>query len=155
VIAIVDVHYSGDKATAACLTASNWTDAKPLRERVVRVDGVAPYVPGKLYLRELPPILAVLDHDADVVVIDAYVWLAHGRKGLGARLADAIDAAVVGVAKTPFRGARAIEVLRGESKKPLYVTSTGLRTAPACIRSMHGDFRIPTLLRRADELSRS
>lgn len=154
-IAIVDVHYSADRATAACVTAREWTDEKPLRERVVRVTGIAPYVPGKLYLRELPPILAVLDPEADIVVVDGFVWLAHGRKGLGARLADAMKVAVVGVAKTAFRGARPIEVFRGESKKPLYVTSTGFRKAAACVRSMHGPFRIPTLLRRADELSRS
>ena len=50
-----------------------------------------------------------------------------------------------------------IEVLRGESKKPLYITAKGidLHKAAEFIQKMHGDFRIPTLLKLVDSLGRS
>jgi len=156
-IAIVDVHYTGDRARAACVVA-DWTSSAPHAEHVVRVAGIAPYVPGHFYLRELPPIRAVLAvaGAVDVVVIDGFVWLGPGRPGLGGHLHDAIALPVVGVAKNPFRGAKPIEVLRGSSKKPLYVTAAGIdpRAAAAHVRKMHGAHRLPTLIRRADELSR-
>jgi len=156
-IAVVDVHYSGDIANAACVVA-DWTDAAPRAEHVVRVTGIAPYVPGHFYMRELPPIRAVLAvaSPVDIVVIDGFVWLAPGRPGLGGHLYEAIKSPVVGVAKNPFRGATAIEVRRGASKKPLFVTAAGVdaRTAAAHVHKMHGAHRLPTLIRLADELSR-
>jgi deoxyribonuclease V len=62
---------------------------------------------------------------------------------------------VVGVAKTKFHGAVPVEVLRG-SGSPLFVTAVGLTLPEAanCIRDMHGPYRIPTLLRRVDQLAR-
>lgn len=55
---------------------------------------------------------------------------------------------IIEVAKNEFRGAIAARVLRGASKKPLFVT------AARDVRSMHGDYRVPTLLARADRLCR-
>jgi len=48
-------------------------------------------------------------------------------------------------------------VLRGDSRRPLYVTAAGLDPAAAAlhVRSMHGPFRIPTLLKRVDQLCRT
>jgi deoxyribonuclease V len=53
-------------------------------------------------------------------------------------------------------GFEAIEVRRGDSDRPLYVTAVGLEPAAAAahVAAMHGEFRIPTLLRRADALAR-
>ena len=124
---------------------------------------VEPYVPGEFYRRELPCLLKVLDQLSErpeVVVIDGYVWLdASGRKGLGGHLFEALNKTVpvIGVAKTRFATAtRAIEVLRGSSARPLFVTAAGIDQANAakCIRRMHGESRIPTLLKRVDRLSR-
>jgi deoxyribonuclease V len=64
---------------------------------------------------------------------------------------------VVGVAKRPYRLAnRAVPVLRGESQLPLWVTAVGLPLdeAVAAVAAMHGEHRIPTLLRRVDRLAR-
>jgi deoxyribonuclease V len=180
VIAIVDVRYAGDAAKGACVLAESWTASEPAGERTVNIAHVHPYVPGSFYLRELPVLVAVLrDVSAEVVVIDGYVWLGPKRKGLsaaaesptlagksaegaryqglGARLYDAIGTPVVGVAKTYFHGAVAEEVLRGASKKPLFVTSIGVPAARAAgwVRSMHGEHRIPTLIKRADTLTRT
>ena len=64
---------------------------------------------------------------------------------------------VIGVAKTPFQDiSDEHKLLRGKSKKPLYVTAIDdLITAKQNILSMHGDFRLPTLLRRVDQNTRA
>jgi deoxyribonuclease V len=65
--------------------------------------------------------------------------------------------AVIGVAKTRFARAQLVEeIQRGRSHSPLYITTAGLDLSAAArrIREMHGTFRIPTLLRRVDQLSR-
>ncbi len=95
-----------------------------------------------------------------MVVIDGYVWLSEDRRpGLGARLFEALGGSVVvvGVAKTGFAGSAFAEpVLRGDSAKPLYVTAAGVEASVAAgwIRGMHGEYRVPTLLRRVDRLCR-
>jgi deoxyribonuclease V len=156
-LAIVDVHYEGERARAACVTAARWEDAVPLKQHTVELEAVAAYAPGEFYKRELPCLLKVLEGvDAEVIVIDGYVFLDEaGRKGLGAHLHDAIGKPVVGVAKTAFNGSpMAQKVLRGTSKRPLYVTQLGVPDAPERVQSMHGASRIPTLIALADALSR-
>ncbi len=118
------------------------------------------YQPGRFFERELPYLADALARfvSAEIVIVDGYVWLAPGRAGLGAHL-HALDPArpVIGVAKTAFAGADAIEVVRGASTRPLYVTAAGMdpRGAAAHVRAMHGEFRIPTLLARVDALTRT
>jgi deoxyribonuclease V len=160
----VDVHYEERAATAACVGFSDWSDADPAFELVLRSETVPePYQPGLFYKREMPHLLRAIDrvrqeHSIDVVLVDAHVWLAGGKPGLGAHLYQALGRriAVVGVAKSPFRGGEAIPVLRGTSRHPLFVTATGMdaRAAAERVRTMHGDHRIPTLLKRADRLAR-
>jgi len=81
------------------------------------------------------------------------------RPGLGAHLHDEFrrQCAVVGVAKSCFFcGNNVAEVTRGRSRKPLYITSVGMDIEQAAqgVRNMHGDYRIPTLLAKADRLSK-
>jgi deoxyribonuclease V len=159
VILCVDVDYRANNVVAACVGFDAWTDATAALELVVASDAAAAaYEPGQFYLRELPHVLGVLAlaPAPDVIVVDGYVWLAPERPGLGARLHDAVGVPVVGVAKNPFVGAQAIEVARGVSARPLYVTAVGLDAQVAAdhVRDMHGEFRIPTLLRRVDQLAR-
>lgn len=162
-IAALDVCYAASRAIAACVLFAHWSDAVPARELTRALDNVAEYEPGHFYRRELPCLLAVL-HDVgdvpEVVIIDGYVWLDDaGRRGLGAHLHDALGgrAVVIGVAKTRFAGAPAVELLRGRSRNPLFITAAGVDATEAArhIASMHGEHRIPTLLRRADQLCRS
>jgi deoxyribonuclease V len=63
---------------------------------------------------------------------------------------------VIGVAKSAFAGASAIEITRGAGTRPLYVTAIGIdaRLAAAHVQSMHGPYRQPTLLKRVDQLTR-
>ncbi len=160
-IACLDVGYRDESATAACVLCEAWSDAEPAAELVRRIPAVEPYQPGSFYRRELPCLLAVLRELRRLpaaLVVDGYTWLGESRPGLGAHLHEALGgrAAVIGVAKTRFRGAPALEVTRGRSRLPLFVTAVGVPIAEAAsdIRRMHGPFRIPTMLRRADALSR-
>lgn len=161
-IACLDVDYREPGAVAAGLWFQQWQDGASSAEVVLAVERVAPYRSGELYLRELPGLLAVLEKGppAEIVVVDAYVWLDDERRpGLGAHLYRALGekVAVVGVAKTRFSGATlAQEVRRGSSRSPLYVTAAGMDAAEAArhIAEMHGPHRIPTLLKRVDRLCR-
>jgi deoxyribonuclease V len=161
--ACVDVHYAGSTAIAACVVFTDWRDSEPHSEHLSRIDGIAPYEPGRFFRRELPciaSVLATLPAPPDLVIIDGYVWLDDARPGLGAHLFDALarTTPVIGVAKTAFRGvttARAIT--RGRSASPLFITAAGMSVddAAECIRKMHGAYRMPTLLSHVDRLSRT
>ncbi len=161
-LAILDVHYFAEKARAACVLAETWESPEATRAWTTEVSPIAPYEPGRFYLRELPCLLAVLEAAPRLqhIVIDGYVWLDEARRpGLGAHLHEALRRAVpiVGIAKTAFRGSpMAIAVDRPGSRRPLFVTSAGIdaRDAAERVRRMHGPFRIPTLLRHVDHLAR-
>lgn len=162
-IAFVDVHYTGERARAACLTAASWADSAPRHEWTIEVLQVAEYRPGHFFERELPSILGVLERapsEPSIVVVDGYVVLdAEGRPGLGAHLFERLGARipVVGIAKRSFAGSEfAVPVLRGTSQNPLFVTALGIAgtEAAARVREMHGAHRIPTLCARVDHLSR-
>jgi deoxyribonuclease V len=141
----------------------HWSDSAPVFETTCEVSDVAPYEPGQFFRRELPCILAVLEkleQRPAIIIIDGYVWLADEREpGLGGHLYAALEkrVAVIGVAKTRFQRAGAVlEITRGTSSTPLYITAAGMPLADAAshIQAMHGRFRIPTLLRRVDQLCR-
>ena len=157
--AAADVHYRRP-ARAAAVAAADPRFARIVAERTVPVPGAAPYRPGQFYLRELPPVLAVLDGFGrlDLLVIDGYVDLdPGGRPGLGARLHAELGVPVVGVAKTAFATAtHAIPVRRGASARPLFVTAAGIgrEQAARLVRDMTGPFRLPDALRRVDALAR-
>ena len=61
---------------------------------------------------------------------------------------------VVGVAKTMFGDALSwcIPVVRGISRRPLFVTAAGINAEEAAkgVQAMHGPYRIPTLLKLVD-----
>jgi deoxyribonuclease V len=160
VIYCVDVDYQAAAVTAACVGFAQWADATSSSETVVRSAGAAAeYESGRFYERELPYLTAVLDGVAEapsVIVVDGYVWLGPDRPGLGARLYQARAVPVVGVAKSRFAGAAAIEIVRGDGRRPLYVTAVGVDVGEVAerVRAMHGPYRIPTLIKRADTLAR-
>ncbi len=160
----VDVHYQDDSALTAVVGFAAWSDAAPTFEERVRTDGApAPYQPGAFFRRELPYLLEALtrvehSHPIEAVVVDGHVWLRPGEPGLGARLFEAAEGrfAVVGVAKSAFAGGSAVPVLRGGSRQPLFVSAAGMEAGRAAelVRGMHGEHRIPALLKRVDQLAR-
>lgn len=158
----LDVHYRDLDATAAGVVFEHWNDASPHLELTTTISPIAAYESGKFYRRELPCLQAILDlisDPLDVILVDGFVWLEHGAPGLGGHLYAALNTAipVIGVAKTKFLGATSVvEVFRGASKTPLYVSAAGMELDEAvqAIQHMHGPYRIPTLLKRVDQLSR-
>jgi deoxyribonuclease V len=162
VCAAVDVHYLGTGgARAAAVLAADAAFAQVLAERTAVVPRVSPYRPGEFYLRELPPLHAVLDDLVGVglLVVDGYADLdPAGRPGLGAPAHAEFGIPVIGVAKSRFRTAtHAVPVVRGSSARPLFVTSSGMPAADAAdlVRRMAGRYRLPDALRRADTLART
>ncbi|MCX6848848.1 MAG: endonuclease V [Verrucomicrobia bacterium] len=160
-IAAVDVCYHDHGATAAAVLFENWSDDQAKSPHLCHIAQVADYQPGQFYLRELPCVLAVLKllpQAPAVIVIDGHVWLRPGEPGLGWHLHEATGIPVIGVAKTSFdQSPHAAHVFRGESIKPLFVTAAGMDQQDAArhIESMHGTFRLPTLLKSVDSLCRS
>lgn len=161
----IDVGYHDNGATAAGVLFENWNDASPCQEVCAKIAEVAAYESGQFYKRELPCITELLqsiESDFDTILIDGFVWLSDDQptpaKGLGAYLFDLLDQKipVIGVAKTEFVGSGAAQVLRGTSQRPLYVTAAGIQQGDAVkfVQSMQGENRIPTLLKRVDQLSR-
>ena len=159
-ITCVDVDYRAGGAVAAGLWFRGWSAQSAVCEAVASFLMVAEYEPGAFYRRELPCLRGVLARGPgqDIVVVDGYVWLGSGRPGLAAHLHAAIGGVVVGVAKTRyFPATDAIEVCRGKSRSPLFVSAIGISAEEAAIRvaEMYGPHRMPTLLKQVDALSRT
>lgn len=162
-ILATDVHYTEPGAVAAGVLFDDWGAATPLRTVISRFDTVEAYAPGTFYRRELPCLLGLLREHAlhpELIMVDGHVFLDDaGRAGLGKHLFDALDGRVpvIGVAKTAFVGMDVrFEVLRGDSRRPLYVTAAGLPLdeAQSRLRAMHGAHRLPTLLKQVDRACR-
>jgi deoxyribonuclease V len=162
-ILALDVGYLPDRTLAAAVGFADWTDARPAMTKVITIDQVQPYTPGSFYLRELPCLVQLIDQVEPrpaVFIVDGYVTLdADGRPGLGHHLFTRYGGAipVIGVAKKEFSGqTAAIAITRGGSRQPLHITAAGVDPGRAAgwIAAMHGPHRIPTLLKRVDQLSR-
>ncbi len=163
--AAIDVHYHNDDyAVASGVLFSDWQAACSEARISVKIDRIKPYQPGRFFERELPCILALLDAiqpQPELLIIDGFVTLGdEARAGLGTHLYNALGGRipVIGVAKSSFANSPdSQQVVRGGSQRPLYVTSIGIDHAEAkhLIASMHGQFRVPTLLKLADSECRN
>ncbi len=164
-ILAIDVFYEQNKAKIIGIFFNEWADEKFAQKIELFRHDIAEYEPGAFYKRELPCILDVLEQtnvaNIQCIIVDGYVYLDDDKKlGLGGYLYDAINqkVPVIGVAKNHFANNTkyVIEVLRGESQKPLYVTAVGtdLEEAANNVRNMHGAFRFPTLLKELDNLTK-
>jgi len=162
-ILATDVHYYSDYAIAAGVIFGNWQDAIPIQSDTCKVEQIKPYISGQFYQRELPCLLALLDHvkqKPSCIIVDGFVYLdGVSQAGLGLYLYQQLNTKipVIGVAKSAFRKTpKQTELYRGESKKPLYITAAGLSLIQAkeSIQQMHGDFRLPSLLKQVDQLCR-
>lgn len=157
-----DTYYYDTHAKTSCVGISTWASDSIAFELSETITGVMEYESGSFYKRELPCIISMLTkidliEGQDMIVIDGFVVLdGAGKAGLGGYLFDHLHAKIpiVGVAKNNFATINKLkrEICRGESKKPLYVTAMGmdLDEAGANISAMHGEFRIPTVLKLVD-----
>jgi deoxyribonuclease V len=161
-ILAVDVHYKADYAKTVVLLFDSWKSETYVELVDIETENVAEYVPGEFYKRELPCILDVLQQidssKIDIIIIDGYVYVDNQYcYGLGGYLYEALDkkTPIIGVAKTCFQSNKdtVVEVFRGESKNPLYVSAIGYDTEKAAqeVKEMFGDFRLPYLLKLMDQ----
>jgi deoxyribonuclease V len=162
-IAVCYDHGASTLAVAACVVISDWSAALAVAEYVRRVAGVGEYVSGKFYKRELPCALEVLElveQPLELIVVDGYAVLdTDGTLGMGGQLYDALNwrTPIIGVAKSrSHANTAAIEVCRGRSERPLFVTALGVDAQVAAhnLQRMHGENRLPTILKRVDRLCR-
>lgn len=160
-----DTYYFDGKAKTVCLEFLNWNESKNYKVHTEIIENVEDYIPGEFYRRELPCILSLLDKidlkTVQVIIVDGFVYLDDDKKyGLGGHLYEKLkrEIPIIGVAKTNFASIENDKkaLVRGDSKKPLYVTAIGIDLEDAFekVESMAGEFRIPTLLKEMDRLTK-
>ncbi len=160
-IVAFDTYYFKNKAKTIGVSFKEWSDENPLEIYSETIDEVEEYEPGLFYKRELPCILSLLNKiDTDkieIIIVDSYVFLDNDRKlGLGGYLFQQLEQKipVIGVAKSRYHSNKSNtrELLRGQSKKPLYISAVGIELdiAYKYIKSMFGNYRIPKLLQIMD-----
>lgn len=163
-IAAVDVHYKTDYAKAVVVLFKA-DDLIPQQVITEHINEVAEYVPGQFYKRELPCILKVIEkldlQSIDLIIVDGHVYTDNQKQfGLGGKLWEAFEERipVIGVAKTSFLSNKdtVTEVLRGESKSPLYVSAIGisLNEAALLVKNLKGSYRIPDILKTLDRITK-
>lgn len=174
IIAFDTYYYNGFSYTVGGVFNS-WGDSDVCYYVTSRRDCIdAEYEPGELYKRELPCIMQCLSlidvENIDTIIIDGFVWLSEDGKtlvkGLGARLDEAIQRKycttkdIIGIAKNKYHVdiPYCEEVTRGlESNKPLYVTCNNTdytKHFSTLVSRMHGDYRIPTIIKAVDTKTR-
>lgn len=160
-----DTYYFDNKAKTVCLEFEDWNEDKNFKIYTEIIDNVAEYIPGEFYKRELPCIISLLNQmnlkNIEAIIVDGFVYLDDDKKyGLGGRLYEKLNnqIPIIGVAKTNFASVEKDKkaLLRGDSAKPLFITSIGidLEIAFQKVDSMSGEFRIPTLLKELDRLTK-
>lgn len=163
-ILAIDVYYKENEAKVVAVLF-NSEDETPQSVVIDQIIGIEDYVSGEFYKRELPCIESILKkinlNDIEAVIIDGHIYVDDdGTFGLGGYTWESLNKKipVIGVAKTSFfRNKNTVkEVYRGESKKPLYVSSIDidLEIASNLIKDMKGDYRIPTILKELDRITK-
>lgn len=178
IVAFDTYYYNGFSYTVGGVFKS-WGDEKAsyfVTSKRTCID--SEYISGELYKRELPCIMQCLKmmniDEIETIIVDGFVWLSENgktlTKGLGAMLQEAIfklygrKKTIVGVAKNRYHVEipECVVLERGlESKKPLFITCSETCFSEfyaSQIKVMHGDYRIPSILKSVDmktrELSR-
>lgn len=160
-----DAYYYDGKAKTVCLEFTEWNQSDNFKIHTEIIENVEEYIPGEFYRRELPCIMSLLNQfdlkNIKYIVVDGFVYLDDEKKyGLGGYLYEKLnkEIPIIGVAKTNFASIEKEKrtLLRGDSKKPLFVTAIGIELDDAFrkVESMAGEFRMPTLLKEMDRLTK-
>jgi deoxyribonuclease V len=160
----LDVHYRNDKAKIVGVLFE-WDDISSKKIIIECIDKVEEYSPGEFYKRELPCLLKIIEKvdltKIEAIIIDGYVFVDNNWKyGLGGILWGKLDKKVpiIGVAKTSFfKNKETVkELIRGNSKKPLYVSTIDYPIDKAIdnLKKMSGEFRMPTILKQMDTITK-
>ena len=160
----VDVDYQEliKKGHVAGIVSGTALDSKEKQILTAVVDHIEEYQPGQFYRRELRCVDAVVKQlgikRIDMILVDGYADFGTDKVSLGASVYMKYHVPVIGIAKNFFKGCLVenTEVFRGESQKPLYVTCQGITHGKAkdIVRRMAGEFRVPYLVKQADQYAR-
>ncbi len=161
----VDVQYddAADQAGIAALVFDSWQSSSFEHCLTTTHSHLETYEPGFFYRRELPCLMPVVSqaceqYPIDIIIIDGFVDLGIDKPGLGRYVFEALNEAIpiIGVAKNPFTASGALPVIRGDSRKPLWISSThDVQLAAQQVGLMHGRYRLPTLLKEVDSRARA
>ena len=168
----LDSYYKDDICNTSLVLFENEKSSVPIYTDTIYTKVKSDYIPGEFYKRELPGIKKIIkklikEHLGywdltNAIIIDGYIILKNNDDewgGLGAHLYEYLtklgyNKIIIGVAKSKFGDCDKISdiIFRGKSKTPLYVQTT----ANLCIdiTNMHGEYRIPTMLKLVDQKSR-
>lgn len=160
-----DTYYFDNKAKTVCLEFEKWNENKNFKIHTEIIENIEEYIPGEFYKRELPCIISLLNlidlKNIEAIIVDGFVYLDDDKKyGLGGYLYEKLNKQIpiIGVAKTNFASIEKNKkaLLRGDSIKPLFITSIGIDLEEAFqkVASMAGEFRMPTLLKEMDRLTK-
>ncbi|MCB9225915.1 MAG: endonuclease V [Chitinophagales bacterium] len=164
-ILAIDVHYKEGNAKVVGVLF-NWEDENPKEIITTEVHKVEEYQSGQFYKRELPCILSLLKQIdlsiLEVIIVDGHCYVSNDKKlGLGGYLYEALERKIpiIGVAKKSFHNTEKVSnpVYRGNSKVPLFVSSIGIdiEFITNKVLKMYGNYRIPTILKQLDRLTKS
>jgi len=163
-ILALDTYYTENKAKSVGVLF-NWGESEIIKTVIKKIENVANYVSGEFYRRELPCINEVLTEikidEIETIIVDGHVYVGNDLSlGLGGYLYMDLKqkTPIIGVAKNSFSKNNEVtnKVFRGNSKKPLYVSSIGMDIDKATdlVKNMKGDYRIPTVLKELDKITR-
>lgn len=163
-ILALDVHYRDNDAKIVGVLF-HWEDKVPSQIIIEHLHPVEEYIPGQFYKRELPCLLKVIEkvdlENLETIIVDGYIYINDDLDyGLGGKLWESLNEQIpiIGVAKTSFAGNKktVTEILRGESKIPLYISAIGadLKLSAKKVKEMHGKYRIPDILKKLDQLTK-
>ena len=162
-ILAIDVYYE-EKVAISVAVLFDWEDSLPKEVKIEETSDFGEYVPGEFYKRELPCIQSLMKKidikNIELLIVDGHVYTDNKTYGLGGYTWEALSKKIpiIGVAKRPFYSNKETikEVYRGESKHPLYISSIGIELDKAAelIQNMKGEYRIPTILKELDKLTK-
>lgn len=163
-ILAIDIHYKSAYAKAVGVLFSI-ADEQPQKIITDLIKDVKDYQSGAFYKRELPCILQLLKQvDLTIIqyiIVDGHVFIDNNKThGLGGYLWEALNQTIpiVGIAKRTFFNTEQVitPIYRGKSSNPLYLSCIGMsfQKALAEINKLHGSYRIPTILKILDQISK-
>lgn len=164
-VVIIDADYNEEtrEGHVAGIVAKNILSEQEEYVITAFVTEIEDYIPGQFYRRELQSVDSIISQiekgDIEMIVVDGYADSGTEEHALGTYVYEKYNIPVIGIGKNKYDRCvlENLEVYRGESKKPLYVTSKGMdnEQAKTLVKKMAGKFRIPYLVKYADNRARN
>lgn len=163
-VVIIDADYNEETRMGhvAGVVADNILAEKEECILTAIVHDIEDYIPGQFYRRELQSVEAIIKQmnlsEIDLIVVDGYADSGTEEHALGTFVFDKYHIPVIGIGKNKYERCILdnLEVYRGESQKPLFVTSKGMdnEKAKELVKNMSGKYRFPYFVKFADNRAR-